>query len=230
MRVVLADEQPMMREDLRSILERADDLIVVAEAGNGPETMLAMQASRPDALVIRASLPDARLIELIPRLRAMLPGLCVLITVLEEEAEKAPALLAAGAQACIASKAPPAEFLQALRAVAQGGLYISGGLARLLLSARPTAPKDDLYHLTERETEVLRFIGGGFSNKEIARRLALSVRTVETHRLNIRRKTGSAHLCDLVHAARRLGLDRPEGFTGEPRAARFRTMQHLQLV
>lgn len=219
MRVVLADEQPTRREDLRSTFERAGDLIIVAEASNGSEAFLAMQARRPDALVIEASLPNARLIELIPRLRAMLPGLCVLITVLDEEAEKVPALLSVGAQACLPREAPPLEFLQALRAVAQGGLYISGGLVSLLLAAPPSGPKDDLYHLTERETEVLRFIGSGFSNKEIARRLALSVRTVETHRLNIRRKTGSAHLRDLVHAARRLGLDRPEGFTGEPRAA-----------
>lgn len=230
MRVVLADEHPVMREGLRISFERAGDFVIVAEASDGAEAMLAMQASRPDALVLEAGLPNARLIELLPRLRAMLPGLRVLVTFLDHEAEKVPALLAAGAQACLARKAPAAEFLHALRAVAQGGLYISGGLATGLVAAPPAPPKDDLYQLTERETEVLRFIGGGFSNKEIARRLALSVRTVETHRLNIRRKTGSARLRDLVHAARQLGLDRPEILASETAPLSPPFARHLRSV
>lgn len=210
MRVVLADDQPVMREGLRISFERAGDFSIVAEASDGAEATLALQATRPDALVIGAGLPHIRSLELVRRARMLLPSLLVLVTFLEHEAEEAPAFLAVGAQACLARKAPPAEFLHALRAVSQGGIYLSNSLADAIMGERRESVGANLYGLTDRETEVLQFIGCGFSNKEIARRLTLSVRTVETHRLNIRRKTGAARLRDLVRAARQLGLDRPE--------------------
>lgn len=223
-RVVLADGQPAMRAGLRMALERAGDVLVLAEAGDKTVLAQALDMHQPDALLIETSLPGMRLADAIPRLRMGQPGLRILVSFPEHEADKVSGLLAAGAHACLARTAPAMEFLHALRAVAQGGVYVSGSLASGLIALPRQTPKDDLYQLTERETEVLRFIGGGFSNKEIARRLALSVRTVETHRLNIRRKTGSARLRDLVQAAQQLGLDRPEGVGGEarPSSAPFR--------
>lgn len=223
-RVILADGQPALREGLRMAFERAGDVLIVAETGDKTALVKALEMHQPDALLIETGLPGLRLADIIPRLRLGQPRLRILVSVLDNELDKVPALLAAGAHACLTRKAPATEFLHAMRAVSQGGVYVSGCLASGLIALPRQAPKDDLYQLTERETEVLRFIGGGFSNKEIARRLALSVRTVETHRLNIRRKTGSARLRDLVQAAQQLGLDRPEGVAGEarPSSAPFR--------
>ncbi len=229
MRVVLADDQPMMREGLRISFERAGDFAVVAEASDSTEATLAIQVSRPDALVIGAGLPHLHALDIIRRARVLLPSLRVLVTFPEHEAEEAPSYLAAGAQACLARKSAPSEFLHALRAVAQGGIYLSQPLAGAFMAGRREIATGDLYGLTERETEVLHFISCGFSNKEIARRFALSVRTVETHRLNIRRKTGAARLRDLVHAARQLGLDRPESSASEP-AQHGSAFRHLRSV
>ncbi len=128
-------------------------------------------------------------------------------------------------QACLARDAA-LEFPHALRAIAEGGIYLSHSLAETVFLARRSSLGPAPYGLTEREAEVLNFIGCGFSNKEIARRLALSVRTVETHRLNIRRKTGAARLRDLVRAARELGL---EPVPAEAMASPPPALRHLAL-
>jgi DNA-binding NarL/FixJ family response regulator len=215
LRVVLAEEQPGSRDPLCFALGGARDVSIIAEAGNGPAALLALKAAKPDALVISATLPPSGALEYVRRARMLLPGLRVLVVLPDRDGSDVQSFLDAGVQGLVERQAAPGEFLHALRAIAPGGLYLSAGLVHALVAERRSVPQDDLYGLTERETEVLRFISGGFSNKEIALRLALSVRTVETHRVNIRRKTGAERLRDLVHAARQLGLDRSAGLVGE---------------
>ncbi len=227
MRVVLSEANPALREGLRRSFECTSDLSIVAETSDETTLMRALQTIRPEALLIEAGMPTARMLECIRRALLLLPALRLVVTFSENQADDVPAFLAAGVQACLARDAAPSEFLHALRAIAEGGIYLSHSLAETVFLARRGNLAPAPYGLTEREAEVLNFIGCGFSNKEIARRLALSVRTVETHRLNIRRKTGAARLRDLVRAARELGL---EPVPAEAMASPPPALRHLRSV
>ena len=196
--VLILDEPVGLNPTFRATLEHMPALHTVGEA-----ELLTADSSGSVALVFveEGRLPDgiARLADLKKRL----PHLRALVSFEALRGADLQALLSAGADAFIARGATPGEVASAIRALAEGA-------DRLVQHEMPAAsPPDgaDCLGLTPREAEVLRFLSAGFSNKEVARRLTLSVRTVETHRLNLRRKTQTGRLKDLVSLARQLGLD-----------------------
>lgn len=138
----------------------------------------------------------AEAIPLVAELKARSPGLPVLVELTAADAEELRRLIEAGADAVVAAGMPARE-VRTIAAALVSGLPAATG---------PTPTADQAFGLTVREIEVLRFLSAGFSNKEVARRLDVSVRTVETHRFNLRRKTQAGRLKDLVHLARRMGL------------------------
>jgi two-component system, NarL family, nitrate/nitrite response regulator NarL len=207
-RIVVADGQPMIRAGLRLSLEGQGKFQIVAEAENGQEALLASSASRPDVLVLDANLKRIASLELIGRLLETQSQLRIIVMFPLNETADMPAFLEAGAHGFVSKAASPIEFINAVQAAMGGGTYFSQSLVQLAFQKRQAAAEPiSSFGLTGREVEVLRFICGGFSNKDIARRLDLSVRTVETHRLNIRKKTRAERLRDLVSIARQLGLD-----------------------
>lgn len=217
-RIVVADGQPIIREGLRISLERQGAFQIVAEAGNGQEALLASNASRPDILILDATLRRIGSLELVTRLVETQPQLRIIVMFPLGDASEMQAFIEAGAHGFVSKAASPVEFINAVNAALGGGTYFSQSLAQAAFRKRRVAAGSAAsFGLTGREIEILRFICGGFSNKDIARRLELSVRTVETHRLNIRKKTQAERLRDLVKVARQLGLDGAE-FANAPLA------------
>ncbi|RVU18101.1 LuxR C-terminal-related transcriptional regulator [Methylobacterium oryzihabitans] len=200
--VLIVDEPVELGETLRATLEHAPALRTVAEEDLDG-------SSEAVALVFAPGRGPER----IAALRARFPEIRVLVSFLVADAAEVARIVAAGADAFVARGATPAEVCGAILALGRG--------AALDADAKAEAAQDEAagaLGLTAREAEVLRFLSAGFSNKEVARRLAVSVRTVETHRLNLRRKTKTGRLKDLVQLARQLGL--APVVDAEPPAAR----------
>ncbi|MEX5744161.1 response regulator [Massilia sp. X63] len=195
-RILLVDDHPLVRDGLRARLEAAPRLRVVGEAGSGQEALDQAGACRPDLVLMDVNMKGGSGIEATARLTACFPGIAVLILSMHDKPEYVTQAMAAGARGYVLKDAPGKDIVLAIDTVMGGGIYYSAALARQL--AGPAAP-DGL--LTLREQEVLEHIAAGQSNKQIARALALSVRTVETHRLNIKRKLGIEGQAELIRFA-----------------------------
>jgi DNA-binding NarL/FixJ family response regulator len=195
--VLILDEPQDLSATVRATLEHMPEFHTIGE-----EDLARAGAGSAVALIF---LDEIRLADGIARLvglKERQPNLRTLVAFGALTADDLRALLAAGADAFVARSKSPRELGAALLALAEGSDCLVPPEQPLALSTEP----GDSLGLTPREAEVLRFLSSGFSNKEVARRLALSVRTVETHRLNLRRKTQTGRLKDLVSLARQLGL------------------------
>lgn len=199
--VLVFDEPQELNPAFRATLEHMPALHTIGEDD--------LDRAAPGNTVALIFLDEARLADGLARLvdiRARLPALRTLIAFQALTGADLDALLRAGADAFVARSASPRELCTAVLALAEGSTrLVVGQEANAPAEASAPDPVDGL-GLTPREAEVLRFLSAGFSNKEVARRLTLSVRTVETHRLNLRRKTQTGRLKDLVSLARQLGL------------------------
>lgn len=206
-RIVIADAHPITREGLRISLEREAEFSVVGEAQDGQAAALAALSNHPDIIILDSALKRLDSLTLVGRLRAQLPGLGVLVTFPGDDPVALHAFAEAGVCGFLTRMATPAEYTNAVHTVLGGGTYLSNPLvAGMLGQKRLHRGLPGAFGLTAREIEILRLICDGYSNKEVARRLDLSVRTVETHRLNIRKKTNATRLHDLVNVARQIGL------------------------
>ncbi|CAN1537595.1 CitB Response regulator containing a CheY-like receiver domain and an HTH DNA-binding domain [Rhabdaerophilaceae bacterium] len=206
-RIVIVDAHPITREGLRISLEREPDLSIVGEGSDGQAAALLGVSLRPDVMILDSALKHLDCMTLVRRLQAQLPGIHIVVTFPLEEPLGLPAFVEAGVSGFLARSATPRECINAVRSVVGGGTYVSNGLMPVMVGQRRVQSGGaGAFGLTAREIEILRFICDGYSNKEIARRLDLSVRTVETHRLNVRKKTKATRLYDLVHIARQIGV------------------------
>lgn len=206
--IVLADAQPLIRDGLRLALHRENGIEVIAEASNGAEALLLGQVIRPAVMILDADLLRLDGDGLPTRLRETNPLLKLIAMFANPDRSALLELSGAGVTGFVSKSANPIEYLNAVRAVLGGGCYFSRSLLQVAMERSFAAVAVDAeFGLTARERQVLGLICGGYSNKDIARGLALSVRTVETHRLNIRKKTQAERLRDLVRVARQLGLD-----------------------
>lgn len=196
--IVLADDHDVVRSGLRMVLERVGGLEVVAEAADAASALRVVAEHRPAILVLDLSMPG-RLsgLDAIPRVHEVSPSTRVVVLTMYEDPEFARAALRDGAPGYVIKDTADDELIAAVRRVADGGTYVNPRLAAVLAAARakPAGPPRDL---TEREVEVLRLIGLGHANNEIADQLGISVRTVESHRLHIRRKLDLSTRAGLV--------------------------------
>jgi DNA-binding NarL/FixJ family response regulator len=200
LRVVIADDQPMMRAGFKAVLESAGDITVVAEAGTGEEAIKAAREHRPDVVLMDIRMPVMDGIEATRRL----PGQRVLILTTFGLDEYIIDALRAGASGFLLKDAPTQEVLAAVRAVAAGDAVLSATVTRQLLDqvarrlpAAVSRTPDEIDLLTEREQEVLRMLAAGLSNAEIAEALVLSEATVKSH---VSRILGKLGLRDRVQA------------------------------
>jgi DNA-binding NarL/FixJ family response regulator len=204
-RVLLVDDHPLVRDGLRARLDSVVDIEVVGEAGEAHEARRQVLGCRPDVALMDIGMPGASGIELTAQLLELDPRLIVLMLSMYDSAEHAQRAMAAGARGYVLKDAPSGEILTAIRTVAGGGTYLSPTLANRLFRA-PAAR----VLLSGREQQILRLLGQGQSSKHIARALDIGVRTVETHRQNIRRKLDLAGQAELIkyaveHAGRGAG-------------------------
>ena len=194
--IMLVDDHPLVRDGLRARLEAVPHFRVVAEAGSGAEALRLLGGARVDLVLMDITMRDGSGIEATAQLNRSHPDIAVLILSMHDKLEYVSQAMQAGARGYVLKDAPGKDIVLAIDTVMAGGIYYSAPVARQL--ARPAMPDNQL---TSREQEVLRHIANGESNKQIARALDLSVRTVETHRLNIKRKLGIEGQAELIKFA-----------------------------
>ena len=194
--IVLADDHEVVRKGIRMVLEAESDMEVVAEAADGESAARYVLGHKPSVLVLDLSMPGMSGLEAIPKVLETSPRTSVVVLTMQNEPAFARKALQSGARGYVIKQSAASELVTAIRAVVAGDTYINPSLgARLAAAPEPPGPPDDL---TPREVEVLGLLALGYTNPEIADRLVLSVRTVETHRANIQRKTGLATRAELI--------------------------------
>jgi two-component system response regulator NreC len=204
-RIVIADDHRVVRSGLRMVLDREEDFEVVAEAGDVAEARRYVRAHRPEVLVLDLNMPGDPSLRAIPVIRAESPATRVVVLTMQEDPAFAREALQAGASGYVLKEAADQELVQAIRAAASGGTFLTPQLGARIAAApsEPSGPPDDL---TEREVEILRLIALGHTNVEIAAQLYLSVRTVESHRAHIQQKIRLTSRAELVQYALEHGL------------------------
>jgi two-component system, NarL family, response regulator NreC len=194
-KVVLADDHEVVRTGLRLLLEGALGFEVVAEAGDVETACRYVGGHRPDVLVLDLNMPGASGLDAIATIRKEHPATQIVVLTMEEDPGLARRALGFGARGYVLKGAAGDEFLEAVRRVAAGQSYLTPRLGAHMAAASPGSHPDGL---TEREVDVLRLIALGHTNTEIAERLFLSVRTVETHRARLQQKLGLSSRAELV--------------------------------
>jgi two-component system response regulator NreC len=201
--VVLADDHAAVRRSLRLMLEREEEVEVIGAASDPSGMMQQVHARLPRVLILDLGLPNGSSIQAIRRLRAQAPRTKVVVTTTEESPLFAQQALDAGAIGIVLKDNVDGELPTAIRRAARGDEYVSPRVAAGLDAVRRAVGGDGL---SPRETEVLRLIALGHTNPEIAAKLHLSRRTVETHRARIHRKLGLTTRAELVQFSLRRGL------------------------
>lgn len=202
-RVVVGDDHSLMRRTLRLLLESEDGLEVVAEASDMTGAIRHVHGHSPHVLILDLSMPDGGSIEAIRRLRAQAPGTEVVVLSMEDDPAFAQQAINAGAIGYVLKDKADTDLPEAVRSAVRGEPFVSRRVSALIAAMR-TARREDA--LTPREVEVLRLIAFGHTSAEIADKLQLSRRTVETHRARIQHKLGITARAELVSYALRRGL------------------------
>jgi two-component system, NarL family, response regulator NreC len=206
--VVLADDHVVVRSGLRMLLESEPGIEVVAEAGDVAATTSAVEEHEPDVLVLDLHMPGGSALPIIPELGESSPGTRVVVLTAQRDPSFAGEAMRLGAAGYVPKEAAGKQLVRAIRIAAEGGTYLEPRLGARL-AANVAAAKSAAPELTERETEVLRLIARGHTNREMAERLFLSVRTVESHRARIQHTLGRSKRSDLVDYVLERGLVEP---------------------
>jgi DNA-binding NarL/FixJ family response regulator len=205
LRGVLADDHAVVREGLKALVNAQPDMRVVGEAADGEAAWRVAMELLPDVLVLDLSMPVMGGADATARVRRDCPSVKVLALTVHEEQLYLTQLLRAGASGYVLKRAAPLELVRAVRIVASGGTYVDPSLTGTLvagyLDAERAAELPEHDALSDREREVLLRIARGFSNKEIAAALGLSVKTVETYKARMTEKLGLRTRVDIVRYA-----------------------------
>lgn len=212
-RILIADDHSIVREGVRMILDGQEDFEVVGEASTGRQALEEARRLRPDVVVMDISMPDMTGIEATAKIRAELPQTQVMGLTMHEDESYVFELLKAGAAGYVLKRAAAEDLVTAVRAAHQGEAFLYPTVAKLVVQdylQRATAQDQAaLDGLTGREREVLTLIAEGLTNQEIAGRLYISIKTVQTHRAHIMEKLNLHDRTELVRYAIRKGLIEP---------------------
>jgi DNA-binding NarL/FixJ family response regulator len=209
LRIFLADDHTVMREGLKSLVNAQTDMEVVGEADNGRTALQKAKELQPDVVIMDVSMPELNGIKVTEQLKRNCQKIKVLVLTAHDESGYLRQLLQVGASGYVLKKAAAEELINAIRAVAAGGVYLDPTLAGKVVGGyvgsrrlKGTPQGNDL---SEREAEVLRLVAWGYTNKEIGSYLTISVKTVETHKANILEKLDLRSRVEMVRYALRQG-------------------------
>ncbi len=205
-RIVLADDHPIVLAGLRNLIKTEEDFDLVGDASSGLAALRLIRETRPDVAVVDISMPELNGILMTRRLTEEMPAVRVLILTFHEDRAYLKQALDAGARGYVLKRSAAENLVHAIRAVQVGGLYVDPGIANCMFDANPqrggrqqsniTGPD-----LTEREAEVLKLAALGFTSKEIARKLDVGVKSVETYKARGTEKLGLKTRAELVRYA-----------------------------
>jgi DNA-binding NarL/FixJ family response regulator len=205
LRILLADDHVTVRQGLKMLIESQDDMTVVSEASDGTAAVEQARTVRPDVVVMDISMPGMNGLVATRTLKQIQPDSVIVILTRHGDDAYLQELLRAGADGYVLKQSAASELLQAIRATAARGQYLDSALtARVtagFLAKSGRKAQGTGVSVSERESEVLRLIAAGYSNKEIAAQLELSVKTVEVHKANAARKLGLKGRIDIVKYA-----------------------------
>jgi DNA-binding NarL/FixJ family response regulator len=204
-RIVIVDDHPLFRKGLEQLIHSEDGFAVCGEANNVPEAMDVIRKLNPDLAIVDLSLPGANGIELIKNIRAEFSKLPILVLSMHDESLYAVRALRAGADGYVMKHEAMANVIQAIREVFDGRPYLSPAMAAQVITkfahGQAEGEPDPTERLSDRELEVLELIGKGTEVRDIAKRLHLSPKTVETHRAHIKEKLQLKNAREVVRFA-----------------------------
>ena len=205
LRILLADDHVTVRHGLKLMIDGEPDMKVVAEVSDGALAVQRAQELKPDVIVMDISMPGVNGLAATKQLKQIQPNAAVVTLTRHSDDAYLQELLRAGVSGYVLKQSAPAELLQAIRAAAAGGQYLDSSLTSRVTAGFLGRETKGIARagaaLSEREADVLRFIASGYSNKEIAGRMSLSVKTVEAHKANAMRKLGLTGRIDIVKYA-----------------------------
>lgn len=208
--IILADDHQVVRKGVKALLSAEPDFSVIGEAGDGIETMRICEETQPDVLILDLMMPGINGLEVIRQLTKKCANTRVIVLSMHSNEAYVLESLRSGAKAYVLKEAPPEELLKAIRDVANGKRFLSSSLSEKAIEAytsKTTTKNTDPYdQLTNREREILQLSAQGLTNNEIAARLFISPRTVETHRNNLMRKLDLHNHSNLIQFAIQRGL------------------------
>ena len=210
LRILLADDHAVVREGLKALVNAQPDMEVVGEAADGAEALAQARALRPDIFVVDVSMPGMSGTQAAEAIKAERPEIKVLALTVHQDRSYLRSLLEAGASGYILKRAAALELVYAIRTVASGGSYIDPTLAGKILAtftrAGPRALADRVtVELSDREEQVLRLVAQGFSNKEIAAKLDVGIKSVESYKARASQKLGFSGRADIINYALQKG-------------------------
>lgn len=204
-KVLVVDDHPVVRKGIVHLINNQPDLVVCAETESGRGAIDVITATKPDMAIIDLTLQDTSGIEVIKNVRAMHPHLPMLVLSMHDETLYAERVLRAGAKGYIMKQEATENLLEAIRRVMSGEIYLSRKmetkLLRQLANGHSALSKSPIERLSDRELEVFQLLGHGQGTREIAERLRIGVKTVETHRMHIMEKLGVQSATELLKHA-----------------------------
>jgi two-component system response regulator NreC len=208
-KILITDDHAIVRTGLRTLLKEEPSMELIGEATGGYQAIKLVQEMKPDILLLDLSMPDLDGIEVTRKLKPLFPKMHILILTIHEDQALLREAIRAGASGYILKQAAESELISAINILLRGDMYIDPALVRELIdetshSFEPQKTKLEL--LTPRETEVLKHIVQGYTNRQIGEELNISTRTVEGHRASLCGKLGLQSRVDLVRYAREHGL------------------------
>ena len=218
-KVLLADDHTILRHGLRAMLEREPDIEVVAEAEDGRAAVHLARQVKPDIIVMDIGMPLLNGLEATRQVRAACPAIKILILTMHDNEEYIRPVLAAGAAGYLLKDAAGTALVEAIRAVYRGEAVLSPAITRLVvedyLRWGEIQPIDDRESLTPREREILQLVAEGYTNRQIAEILIISIKTVQAHCANLEGKLGLKDRSDLIRYAiqkKVIGFPPPDPF------------------
>lgn len=212
-RVLLAEDHTIVRKGIRSLLDNEPDMEVVGEASDGRETVEKAEKLIPDVVLMDITMPQLNGLEATRQIKKLLPDIKILGLTMYTNEEYILQLLQAGGSGYVVKQSAPSDLIAAIRAVYRGDSFLSPEVSKVIIDeylkqAGQTGPETSYDKLTDREREVLQLITEGLSNREIADKLHISVKTVGVHRTNLMEKLNIHNTIDLVKYAIRKGIIR----------------------